>query len=115
MAKPAPTPQRLQRAVRVAAVDLLVRSLDEGDDRLLLDRASMRSRRSPASPPRGDSQLVDGAVAERLGQRVVHASVLVDEREAGQRAVDDGDVEVVAPAGAVDDLHLLRSRECRAK
>ena len=54
---------------------------------------------------------MDGPVRERLGERVVDEAVLVDEREAREARADHGDVKVVAPARAVDDLAAFGVRE----
>jgi hypothetical protein len=51
---------------------------------------------------------VDGAVGERLGERVIDQAVLVDERQAGEARADHGDVKVVSPTRAVDDLEAAR-------
>jgi Peptidase family M28 len=58
---------------------------------------------------------VDGAVAQRLGERAVDEPVLLDERKPVERPVDDRDVKVVAAAGPVDDLDLLGLRKGRAE
>jgi hypothetical protein len=47
---------------------------------------------------------MDGAVGERDGERLVHAAVLVEEREAVELRADDRHLEVVASAGAVLDV-----------
>lgn len=49
---------------------------------------------------------MDGAVCQRLRQSVVDETVLVDAREVGEARGNNGDVEVVARAGAVDDAEL---------
>jgi len=54
---------------------------------------------------RRDSKLVDGAVAERRGERAVDEAVLLDQRQTLERGALDGHVEVIAAARAVDDLH----------
>ena len=54
--------------------------------------------------PRRDPQLVDRPVAQRIGERLVHEAVLIQEREPLEARTDDRDVEVVAAAGAVDDV-----------
>ena len=53
-----------------------------------------------------DAKLVDGAVAQGLRERVVDEPVLLDEREPREARADDGDMEVVAASGAVDDRDL---------
>jgi Peptidase family M28 len=50
---------------------------------------------------------VDAAVSERRRESVVDQAVLVDEREAAEARACDGDVEVIAAAGTVDDHELL--------
>ena len=55
-----------------------------------------------------DPELVDGAVAERRCERVVHPAVLVEEGEAVEARACDGHLEVVAGAGAVLDRELVR-------
>jgi stage V sporulation protein K len=54
---------------------------------------------------------VNGAIAERLRERVVDEAVLVDERSAVEARAAHRDVEVVAAARAVDDVEVLRVRE----
>jgi stage V sporulation protein K len=54
---------------------------------------------------------VDRAVGERGGERVVDQAVLVDQAEAVETARLDGHVEVVAAAGAIEDVELLRLGE----
>jgi ATP-dependent Lon protease len=54
---------------------------------------------------------VDGAVAERLGERLVDEAVLVEQRERGEAWTRDGHLEVVAAAGAVLDAQLDRVRK----
>ena len=54
---------------------------------------------------------MDGAVAERLGERLVDQAVLVEQREPGEARRRDGHLEVVAAAGAVLDGELRRVRE----
>ena len=54
---------------------------------------------------------MDGAVAQRLRERVVDAAVLVEQRQAVQAGRRDYHLEVVAPAGAVLDAKLLRIGE----
>jgi hypothetical protein len=58
---------------------------------------------------------VDRSVAERDRQRVVDEAVGGDEREALEAPVDDGDVEMVTTARAVDDRYLTRIRKGRAE
>jgi hypothetical protein len=55
---------------------------------------------------------VDGAVGERSGERLVHATVLVDEREPVEAVADDGHLEMVAANGPVLDVDRCRVREC---
>src|SRR3954466_4155177 len=66
-----------------------------------------------SAPFRLDAQLVDGAVGERIGQRLVDAPVLLDEGQAGERRRGDDHLEVVAAACAVDDVELRRVGEGR--
>ena len=54
---------------------------------------------------------MDGAVGQRGGKRLVHAAVLVEQRQAVEGGVDDGHLEVVAPAGPVLDADLDGARE----
>jgi len=49
---------------------------------------------------------MDGAVGERCGERGVHQLVLLDQRQPVERVGHDGDLEVVAAAGAVLDVDL---------
>ena len=49
---------------------------------------------------------MDGAVGERRGERGVDQLVLLDQRQPVERGGDDGDLEVVAAAGAVLDVDL---------
>jgi hypothetical protein len=58
---------------------------------------------------------VDGPVLERLRQGVVDEPVLLDERKPLETTVHHGDVEVVAPAGPVDDRQLGGARKGRAE
>jgi len=55
-----------------------------------------------------DPKLVDGAVAQRLGQRPVDQAVLVEQREPVEARARHGHLEVVAAAGAVLDEQLRR-------
>jgi hypothetical protein len=41
---------------------------------------------------------VDGAVGEWRSEGVVHAAMLVDQRQAVELRADDGDLEVISPA-----------------
>ena len=54
---------------------------------------------------------MDGAVGERSGERLVHATMLVDEREPVEGVADDGHLEVVAAAGPVLDVDRCRARK----
>lgn len=47
---------------------------------------------------------MDGAVGERSGESVVHATVLIDERKAVEVGAHDGDLEVVPAAGSILDV-----------
>ena len=51
---------------------------------------------------------MNGAVAERLGQRVVDQPVLLEQRQPVETRARDGDLEVVTAAGAVLDAQLRR-------
>ena len=55
---------------------------------------------------------MDGAVGERNGERLVHATMLVDEREPVECVADDGHLEMVAATRPVLDVDRFRSREC---
>src|SRR3954451_11206112 len=57
--------------------------------------------------PRRDAKLVDGAVAQRVRERLVDEAVLLEERDPLEARAHDGHVEVVAAAGAVDDVDGL--------
>src|SRR5206468_5509760 len=59
-------------------------------------------------PPRLDSELMDGAVAQRLGQRVVDEPMLLEQRQADEAPALDGHLEMVAAAGAILDAQLGR-------
>ena len=48
-----------------------------------------------------DAQFVDGAVGERRSERVVHATVLVEEGDAVERGAHHGDLEMVSGAGSI--------------
>ena len=50
---------------------------------------------------------MDGPVAERLGKRVVHEPMLIEEREPVEARALDDDLEVVAPARAILDTQIL--------
>ena len=54
---------------------------------------------------------MDGAVAQRLGQRLVDEPVLVDQRETRKARARHGHLEVVARAGAVEHVDLPRIGE----
>ena len=58
---------------------------------------------------------MDGAVGQGLRQCVVDETVLVDAREVSKARGNDGDVEMIASAGAVDDAELASIRERPAK
>ena len=58
---------------------------------------------------------MDGAVGQGLRQCVVDETVLVDAREVSETRSNDGDVEMIARAGAVDDAELAGIRERPAK
>ena len=49
---------------------------------------------------------MDCSVGQRLRQGVVNEPVLVDSRKVAEARGDDGDVEVVARAGPIDDAEL---------
>src|SRR3954453_24028635 len=49
--------------------------------------------------PRRDAKLVDGAVAQRIVELLVHEAVLLEERDPLEARAHDGHVDVVAPAG----------------
>ena len=74
--------QRAQRTVGVAAHDELRRSLHEQRHRLVVDDVLDPFAQLVAHASlRLDSKLVDGAVAQRLGERLVDEPVLVEQRE----------------------------------
>jgi Lon protease-like protein len=54
---------------------------------------------------------MDGAIRERLGERVVDEPVLLDQRQSVEAAARDRDLKVVAAARAVDHGELLRVRK----
>ena len=54
---------------------------------------------------------MDGAVAERLGERLVDEAVLVEQREPVEAGARHGHLEVVAAAGPVLDAELARLGE----
>ena len=54
---------------------------------------------------------MDGAVGERLGERVVHPTVLVDERKAVEVGAHHGHLEVVAAAGSILDVDRRSARK----
>jgi Lon protease-like protein len=54
---------------------------------------------------------VDGSVAQRLGQRLVHEAVLVEQRQPLKAGAGHGDLEVVAAAGPVVHAQLRRVRK----
>src|SRR5581483_9363636 len=60
--------------------------------------------------PRLDPKLVNGAVAQRLGERLVHEAVLLQQRQPGEAAARDRHLEVVA-AAAVLDAEFRRLRK----
>src|SRR5437016_5973796 len=51
---------------------------------------------------------MNGAIGEGVCERLVHEPVLVEEREAVEARARDGDLEVVAAAGAVGHVQLGR-------
>src|SRR5580765_829433 len=67
----------------------------------------MRTARSCCSS-RLDSKLVDGAVAQRLGERLVHEAMLLEQRETRKTVARDDHLEVVAAAGPILDNDLAR-------
>src|SRR5436190_7171927 len=71
----------------------------------------MRSANSVISASRRDSQLMDSAIRERLGERRVDELVLLDERQSLEAWARHGHVEVVAGAGAVANHDLRRARK----
>jgi ATP-dependent Lon protease len=58
---------------------------------------------------------VDGAVAERLRERLVDQAMLVEERQAVEARAGDDHLEVIAPAGAVLHAKLVRIGERAAQ
>jgi len=58
---------------------------------------------------------VDGAVAERLGERLVDEAVLFEQREPVEAGARHGHLEVVAAAGPVLDAQLARVGERAAE
>jgi hypothetical protein len=54
---------------------------------------------------------MDGAVGERGGERLVHATVLIDEREPVEGVADDSHLEMVAATGPVLDVDRRRAGE----
>jgi hypothetical protein len=58
---------------------------------------------------------MDGAVGQRLRQCVIDETVLIDPREVAEARGNNGDVEVIARAGAVDDAELACVGERSAK
>ena len=54
---------------------------------------------------------MDGAVAERRSEHVVHAAVLVEKRKAVEVGADDGHLEVVSRPGSILDGELGRAGE----
>lgn len=58
---------------------------------------------------------MDGAVGQRLRQCVVDETVLIDARKFGEAWGNDGDMEVVARARAIDDAELAGIRKSPAK
>src|SRR5207247_6044568 len=61
---------------------------------------------SPLSSFRRNSEFVNGAVRERIGERVIDQLVLVDQREAAEARRGNDDLEVVTASRAIDDLEL---------
>ena len=53
---------------------------------------------------------MDGAVGEWCRERGIDQLVLLDQRQPVERVRDDGDLEVVAAAGAVLDLDLASGK-----
>ena len=58
---------------------------------------------------------MNGAVRERLGERVVHQPVLIDERQPIEAPALDDHLEVVASARPVGHGQLLRVRKRAAQ
>ena len=58
---------------------------------------------------------MDGAVAERLRERLVDQAMLVEERQAVEARAGDDHLEVIAPAGAVLHAKLVRIGERAAQ
>jgi len=54
---------------------------------------------------------VNRAVAQRLGERLVHEAVLVEQREPCEARARDDHLEMVAVAGPIHDVELVRVRE----
>ena len=54
---------------------------------------------------------MDGTVGERRRERVVHATVLVDEGKAVEVGADDGHLEVVAAARSILDVDRRSARK----
>lgn len=58
---------------------------------------------------------MDGAVAKRLGERLVDEPVLVEQREPREARARHDHLKVVSVAGAVLDAQFVRIRECVAQ
>jgi Lon protease-like protein len=58
---------------------------------------------------------VDRAVAQRLGERVVHEPVLVEQRQAGEARARHGHLKMVTSAGPILDAELFRLGERTAQ
>ena len=58
---------------------------------------------------------MDGAVAKRLGERLVHEAVLVEQRESLEPRARDDDLIVVAATGPVLDQNLAGVGKCLAQ
>ena len=54
---------------------------------------------------------MDGAVSQRVSERLVHEAMLVEQREPVEARARDGHLEMVAAAGAILDAQLARVRE----
>ena len=101
-------PERLERAHASCRTPAAGRALHEERDGLVVDHLLDLVAQRHAGPFRRDAELVDGAVGERRGERAVDEAVLLDQRQPVERRARDRHVEVVAAAGAVDDVDLLR-------
>src|SRR5205085_1850394 len=60
---------------------------------------------------RSDAQRVNGAIAQRVCEGLVHEPVMLEKRAPDEARARDDDLEVVAAAGAVVDRELRRLRE----